>query len=639
MARALVSSRLRLAWLMVALTALLALLLLSTAAGASITEFNIPTAESAPRRIALGPDGNLWFTESHAEKIGRITPAGVITEYGPTSGAPEDITAGPDGALWFTEPGASKIGRITVAGAITKEFDVPVMACDGQQECTRPEPAFGTCSPFWNQYGTAITAGPDGLWFTGACAYNVLVVASVGRITTSGVITAFRAPSIETRPADGITTGSDTGGNRVLWFTARGTFGNEVASVTTSGEYREFFPPWSLFGNTFDIAEETDGALWFTDSQNDKVGSIMPSGDFSPVSGFDVHGSPTGITVGPDGALWFAESSATRIGRLTTSGVYTECVIPAETEFPFGANSVPVDITSGPDGAVWFTEQADNQIGRITDCPPSGQGASSDLSLTKTDSPDPVTVGNTLTYTLTAHNGGPDAATAVEVTDNLSPGVAFASASPSRGSCSDSSGTVTCALGGLASGGSATVEIKVTPQSAATITNTASISGDQHDPEAENNSASAQTTVNSTVTGSNPLTLGYWKNHLTKGSPDTNEYLPQYIGGYKVDTTAKASAIFTSMNCGTASPSSQNAIGCLAGHLLASELNLANGSDKCIAALVAKANAWLSGTTQDGVPGLPYAGPYASYPLTKGQRNEAIALKNPLDKYNNGGGC
>ena len=59
-------------------------------------------------------------------KIGRITTAGVVTEYPvPTAGSyPGSITAGPDGALWFTEGAGNKIGRITTAGVIT-EYPVP----------------------------------------------------------------------------------------------------------------------------------------------------------------------------------------------------------------------------------------------------------------------------------------------------------------------------------------------------------------------------------------------------------------------------------------------------------------------------------------------------------------------------------
>ncbi len=47
----------------------------------TIIEYPIPTANSQTYNIVTGPDGNLWFTESGTSKIGKITPAGVITEY------------------------------------------------------------------------------------------------------------------------------------------------------------------------------------------------------------------------------------------------------------------------------------------------------------------------------------------------------------------------------------------------------------------------------------------------------------------------------------------------------------------------------------------------------------------------------
>jgi virginiamycin B lyase len=66
--------------------------------------------------IAVGPDGNLWFTEQSANLIGRITTAGTISQFGGlTAGAgPDLITAGPNGDphMWFTEFGGSRIGNI-----------------------------------------------------------------------------------------------------------------------------------------------------------------------------------------------------------------------------------------------------------------------------------------------------------------------------------------------------------------------------------------------------------------------------------------------------------------------------------------------------------------------------------------------
>ena len=106
----------------------------------TFNEFPVPTANSQPAGITAGPDGALWFTESLANKIGRITTAGVVTNEFPiptpngTNGFPQIITAVPDGALWFTECVAafgsnqctsSTIGRITTAGTIT-QFSIPV---------------------------------------------------------------------------------------------------------------------------------------------------------------------------------------------------------------------------------------------------------------------------------------------------------------------------------------------------------------------------------------------------------------------------------------------------------------------------------------------------------------------------------
>ena len=87
-----------------------------------------------------------------------------------------------------------------------------------------------------------------------------------------------------------------------------------------------------------------------------------------------------------------------------------------------------------------------------------------DLAVTKTDSPDPIAVGQQLTYAVGVQNLGPSSATGVTLTDTLPAGVTFNSATPTQGSCSQSAGTVTCSLGTIANGATPSVSIKVTPQ-------------------------------------------------------------------------------------------------------------------------------------------------------------------------------
>src|SRR5437588_12529612 len=78
----------------------------------TITDFKIPTANGQPSEIAFGPDGSLWFTEFGGNKIGRITPKGVITEFPlPAAATPDHIAAGPDGNLRVTDSNDNQVAR------------------------------------------------------------------------------------------------------------------------------------------------------------------------------------------------------------------------------------------------------------------------------------------------------------------------------------------------------------------------------------------------------------------------------------------------------------------------------------------------------------------------------------------------
>jgi uncharacterized repeat protein (TIGR01451 family) len=113
-----------------------------------------------------------------------------------------------------------------------------------------------------------------------------------------------------------------------------------------------------------------------------------------------------------------------------------------------------------------------------------------DVAITKTASPNPVRQGNTLTYTLGITNNGPAVATNVTVTDTLPSQVSFVSDTSTQGTCSLASGTVTCSLGTMVSGATATITITVTAVTRGSVTNTASVTANQPDPVLGNNSAS-----------------------------------------------------------------------------------------------------------------------------------------------------
>ena len=326
------------------------------ASATTISEIAIPTAMSGPTGIATGPDGNLWFIENGANKIGQITTAGAITEFPiPTSACPnsqcraEAITAGPDGNLWFTEYRGNQIGRITPAGVVT-QFPIPTP----------------------NSSPERITVGPDGnLWFAESNANQI------GRITPAGVITEFPIPTPTSVP-DGITAGPD--GN--VWFTEEFPGGNQIGRITPSGVVTEFPIPTGS-GNPAEITAGPDGNLWFTEWDGNRIGRITPTGVVTefPVPTVSAHpfgttpsSNPFGITAGRDGNLWFTEASGNQIGRITPTGVITEFPIPTAASFPDG-------IAPGPDGNLWFAELTANKIGKVAvDGPQAITGAATAIT-------------------------------------------------------------------------------------------------------------------------------------------------------------------------------------------------------------------------------------------------------------------
>jgi len=120
---------------------------------------------------------------------------------------------------------------------------------------------------------------------------------------------------------------------------------------------------------------------------------------------------------------------------------------------------------------------------------------SADMAITKIGSPNPVTQGTPLTYTLSVVNNGPASATNATVTDTLPSTLTYLSSTTTQGSCSEAGGTVTCLLGTMANAGTATITILTLPTSAGQISNTANVTADQTDSNLANNTSTWLETV------------------------------------------------------------------------------------------------------------------------------------------------
>ncbi len=240
--------------------------------------FKVP-GHSRPQTLAERPDGALWFTDTWASAIGRLSPNGKLTEFKQKPGSqPYGITVGPDGALWFTELGFDKIGRITTTGKVT-EFPLKTPGAAPQQ----------------------IVVGSDrALWFT------EYVSNKIGRITTKGVIREFQLPK-KSGPA-GIAAGKDG----ALWFTEYAA--NKIGRITTAGKITQLKLQYNNEGPD-GIVALPNGTLAHVTYNDSSVG-VITNGKISETEIQNGGRNPNSLAVGPGGQIFVTEYNANKIARV-----------------------------------------------------------------------------------------------------------------------------------------------------------------------------------------------------------------------------------------------------------------------------------------------------------------------------------
>ncbi|MEA2569005.1 MAG: hypothetical protein QOI24_1006 [Acidobacteriota bacterium] len=130
-----------------------------------------------------------------------------------------------------------------------------------------------------------------------------------------------------------------------------------------------------------------------------------------------------------------------------------------------------------------------------------------DVAITKTATPAANVPTGSETFTIVVTNNGPGTATGVTVTDILPAGTTFTSAGASQGSCSGTT-TVTCNVGTLNNGASATITIVVqAPPTLGPVSNTATVTTTSSDPNAANNSSTTSFTVVAAIPAMSPFAL------------------------------------------------------------------------------------------------------------------------------------
>ena len=180
-----------------------------------------------------------------------------------------------------------------------------------------------------------------------------------------------------------------------------------------------------------------------------------------------------------------APDETTALSALSTGGAQVYSL--GESSCPSGSTVAGCD-TLPADAGKLQGKPATFMFGFVT--------TTGDLSITKTDSPDPVSVNHDLTYTLTVTNNGPEAAAGVHIEDTLPSGVTWKSTTAATGGTCSGTATVKCDFPSIANGASKTVTIVVTPTvTNADLSNTATVASASADANPANNSATSHTAV------------------------------------------------------------------------------------------------------------------------------------------------
>jgi uncharacterized repeat protein (TIGR01451 family) len=178
----------------------------------------------------------------------------------------------------------------------------------------------------------------------------------------------------------------------------------------------------------------------------------------------------------------------------TSTPTATPTPTPTFTVTPTPTNTLTPTATSTGSPTATLTSTASFTATATTT--PTVAGA--DLSITKVGSPVTLNPGDALTYTLTIGNAGPLTATGVTVTDSLPATVVLLTAAASQGTCSGTT-TVVCSLGSLVPSGSATVTLMVRTGPVGALINTASVRGNEPDPDPSNDTSSFAVNVGATA--------------------------------------------------------------------------------------------------------------------------------------------
>lgn len=298
---------------------------------APFSERRMLVAGDIPAAVAVGPDGNVWFTIDNSNALGVLRGGSLDRIHkGRDNLEPLGLAVAPDGDVWFTDALAEAIGHLPPGGSV-ESIPLPT----GVSQLGR------------------LAAAPDGaVWFADSWTNSIVRL-------KDGAFTAYPVSSPNAGPF-----GVAVDSQGVVWAALQNA--NRLVRIGPDGQLSELEVPTRAAGPS-DVAVDAAGGVWFIELRAGKIGRFA-DGRFDEYPVRSPSAGLTSLAVGPDGTVWFTELREHTLGRLR-EGELTELRLARDDARPFG---VAVD----GQGNVWYTDLA-GWLGQL----PADQARASGLDL------------------------------------------------------------------------------------------------------------------------------------------------------------------------------------------------------------------------------------------------------------------
>ncbi len=459
----------------------------------TITVLNSGPAQATNVKVTDALPGSLSFVSANASQGSYVSGTGVWTVGSVNVGA---------GAA----PTLTVNARVTTSATATNTAQVTHSdqndpdSTPGNDVISEDDYASATVTP--NVADLAVTKTVDDTHPDVASDATFTIVATnLGPSDATGVVVTDNLPAGLTYKSSSATAGSYVAATH-LWTVGPLSNGASatltlVATVATAGEITntasvtaDQFDP-AMGNNTAAIATSQLVDIVVAKTVDDPAPNVGATANFTltisnagPGTAHDVviHDQvPAGLTLvsmTPSQGSYSGTTADWTVGTIAASGQTTATVQVVVVGSAPMTNVATLTAVDEPQSSTA------NDSASATVTPPHA-----DLSIAKAVGSQRPNTGDADFFTITVTNNGDADATGVAATDVLPAGLTFASAVASQGSFDSSDGIWN--VGSLAGGASATLTLNITVSVAGDYTNTATVTGDQFDPDTSNNTDSA----------------------------------------------------------------------------------------------------------------------------------------------------